>query len=479
MAALIACLVAPPGADAAGPEGEARGGAGAGAASEVPVVPLEEVAKHVGRRVTIVDRVKAISSSPRSGTVYLNLGDAYPRQKLSLKITKEHEDLAKSAYNVWGLQVRVTGVVESGRNGPEMAITSADQVEMIRDDSIDLLAVATGAPGFPARTPPGPYDDVVHDGEPFGALLRWKLEKLFREGRYEELEKVAAAWRRPEARMLDGRWHLFVFYNVLDLSSKASDEMFAEMRRRFEEWRTRRPEAIEPVILLASLECSHAWRARGSGWAHTVGEDGWRLMGERLDKARALLESIHDRRLECPEWTRVMQTVALGQDWPDGKVKSMLAEATAAWPEYWSYYFAEAHRLLPRWGGAPGEWEKYSRSFEGDLGKELSARIPWAQSWAYTNIFKEADIPWSQMRDGFEFMVKRYPQSARTKSAYARYALVAEDRETCKRLLDELGDSVSMEIWVSWQNVDIAREWIADTNRPAPSFFTRSKDDAK
>jgi hypothetical protein len=192
-----------------------------------------------------------------------------------------------------------------------------------------------------------------------------------------------------------------------------------------------------------------------------------------------MLNSVYARRLECPEWTSAMQSAALGQGWPDEKIQSMLAEATAAWPEYWSYYFSESHRLLPRWGGAPGAWEEYSRSFPGDLGKELSARIPWATSWAFTNMFKEADIPWAQMRDGFEFMVKRYPESARTKSAFARYAGMANDRETCKRLLDELGDKVSMDVWVSWQNVDITREWIADTNRPPPFFFGRSDDDAK
>jgi hypothetical protein len=454
-------------------------GRDAGALEKAPVVALDDLAQHVGERVTVEDMVKAVSSSPRSGTIYVNFGDAYPRQKLSLKIAKEHEDLGKSAYRLWGLQVRVTGVVESGKDGPSMAITSAGQVEVVKDDSIDLLAVARGEPGFPERTPPGPYDHVPPDGDTFGALLGWKLEKLFREGRYEELEEVAAAWRKPEARMLDGRWHLFVFYNVFGISSRASEEAFAEWRRKLEDWRTARPEAIEPVILLASLECSYAWRARGNGWAHTVTKEGWRLMAERLEKAKALLDSIYERRLECPEWTNSMQSVALGQGWPDRKVKAMVAEATAAWPEYWPLYFAQAHRLLPRWGGAPGEWEAYSRSFPGDLGKELSVRIPWAQSWPFSNMFKEADIPWSQMRDGFEFLVRRYPKSARTKSAYARYAAIAEDKETCQRLLDELGDDVSMEFFMSWQNVDIIRQWIASSGQPPPFFLTPQKAEGK
>ena len=461
-------------------------------ASPPPVVPLDAVADYVGKTVTIVDTVKAISSSPRSGVRYLNFGDAYPRQKLSAKIAKDLKDLRQLSGGTLGLQVRVTGVVESGKDGPAITLTSPDQLQIVEDDSIDLLALSPPAEGFfsslirklksffsnaaaadtgQSTAMQGPYANIPHEGEAFGQLMRWKLEKLLREGKYEELEKVAAAWRKPEARMLDGRWNLFVFYNSLASPTESTDEGFAEARRKLEDWRAKRPQAIEPVILLADLERAYAWHARGGGWAHTVTDEGWRLMGERLDKAKSLLDSVYDRRLECPQWVNTMQSVALGQGWPDDKVKSMLDEAIAAWPEYWLYYFSEARRLLPRWGGAPGEWEKFSRSFPGDLGKELSARIPWAQQWAYWNIFRDTDVPWSQMKEGFERMVQRYPESTRTKSAFAVFAGMADDRETCKRLLDELGDKVNMEFWISWQNVELAKAWIADPNHPPLAIF--------
>jgi len=461
-------------------------------ASPPPVVPLDAVADYVGKTVTIVDTVKAISSSPRSGVRYLNFGDAYPRQKLSAKIAKDLKDLRQLSGGTLGLQVRVTGVVESGKDGPAITLTSPDQLQIVEDDSIDLLALSPPDEGFfsslirklksffsnaaaadtgQSTAMQGPYANIPHEGEAFGQLMRWKLEKLLREGKYEELEKVAAAWRKPEARMLDGRWNLFVFYNSLASPTESTDEGFAEARRKLEDWRAKRPQAIEPVILLADLERAYAWHARGGGWAHTVTDEGWRLMGERLDKAKSLLDSVYDRRLECPQWVNTMQSVALGQGWPDDKVKSMLDEAIAAWPEYWLYYFSEARRLLPRWGGAPGEWEKFSRSFPGDLGKELSARIPWAQQWAYWNLFRDTDVPWSQMKEGFERMVQRYPESTRTKSAFAVFAGMADDRETCKRLLDELGDKVNMEFWISWQNVELAKAWIADPNHPPLAIF--------
>ena len=117
-------------------------------ASPPPVVPLDAVADHVGKTVTIVDTVKAISSSPRSGIRYLNFGDAYPRQKLSAKIAKDLKDLRQLSGGTLGLQVRVTGVVESGKDGPAITLTSPDQLQIIEDDSIDLLALSPPAEGF-------------------------------------------------------------------------------------------------------------------------------------------------------------------------------------------------------------------------------------------------------------------------------------------------------------------------------------------
>ena len=38
------------------------------------------------------------------------------------------------------------------------------------------------------------------------------------------------------------------------------------------------------------IEIKRAWAARGSGWANTVTEDGWRGFREHLTKAEALLD---------------------------------------------------------------------------------------------------------------------------------------------------------------------------------------------
>jgi hypothetical protein len=75
------------------------------------------------------------------------------------------------------------------------------------------------------------------------------------------------------------------------------------------------------------------------------------------------------------------------------------------------------------------------------------------------------------MHEGFEFLLQKYPRSTRIKSAYALFAGMAEQRELCKRLLDELGDQVDMELWVNWDQIDKAKQWALDPAKTPPNLL--------
>src|SRR5947208_3100684 len=53
----------------------------------------------------------------------------------------------------------------------------------------------------------------------------------------------------------------------------------------------RSPQPRSAVLAaLGARAVEAAWGARGGGWANTVPAEGWKVMGEELAKARALLE---------------------------------------------------------------------------------------------------------------------------------------------------------------------------------------------
>jgi len=443
-------------------------------------IPLEDVGKHVGERVSFVAEVKAVSFRNGNDTMFLNFGDAYPRQTLTVRVEPEFKDIYREFKKSLGWIVRVTGTVEENKYGKTIFVKEPDQLQEVWDVSIDLPYVATtpvgkawewlkmtknrlcGRKGSP---------EVRLEGAAFRVRVSDQLRTMLRDGKYEELEAIAAAWRRPEARMTDGTWLLEVYGRAFYPPSSASKEAFERSRSRLEAWHNARPQALQPVILLARLETAYAWHARGIGRASAVTEEDWKLMSERLKNAITRLVFAMHRWSESPLWSECLQKVALGQQWPEPLAKLQFTAAAGAFPDYWPFYNAEVYRLFPRWQGKPGEWEAFSRSFSGDLGKELSVRLPWEADGNYNNIFRKADIPWSQMQEGFEFLIQKYPRSTRIKSAYALFAGMAEQRETCKRLLDELGDEVDMELWVTWEQVQKAKNWAVDPTKTPPSVL--------
>lgn len=412
---------------------------------------VEEAAELVGREVTVAGEVKGVSKSPRSGVVYLSFGDAYPRQSLSVKIPAENTEAHKGG-PYFGRMVRVTGRIEQAKEGPLIVLADASRLEILRSPVGDVLNETGEGPAYYWRVRGAVYD-------------KW----LARD--YAGLEALARKWRKEKTRMLDGYWLLPHFYGVIGWEAEgdpALDPRFAEI----EAWREARPDAVEPVIVLATMWVRYAWEARGGGYAPTVTEEGWRLMGERLAKARLLLDGLGPRFAGCPEAAVVMQRIALGQGWSAGAYAALYEAAIAREPEYLDFYFAKARHLLPRWYGAQGEWESYARAAApGWFGLELRAHLASEQRETYWNVMKESALDWAEVREGFEALRRRYPRSASTLATYALFAGFADDRETCLRLLNEAGDSLDMGVWGNWENVAFARRWATEPGQPPPVIF--------
>lgn len=404
----------------------------------------------IGQEVTIEDVVKGVSQSPRSGTVYLSFGDAYPRQNLSVKIPAENTDALESPY--FGRRVRVSGLVQSSKDGPLIVLTDASRLLILKSVGGDVLNETGEGPAYYWR-------------------VRVVVDDLMRAKDYAGLEALARKWRAGRVRMSDGQWLLPHFYGTITWIAKedpAMDPGFAGLAA----WREARPRAIEPVIAEAMMWVRYAWAARGGGYADTVTPEGWDLFAERLEKARQILDGLGPRFAECPEAARVMQRVALGQGWTDDAYEKLYRTAIAREPEYLDYYVAKAYRLLPRWSGEPGEWEAYARTAaEGNFGRELLARIAWEQRDFYWNVLNESTLTWAEVNEGFMELKKRYPASSSIRSVHALFAGLADDRAACLRLLDEAGDTLDMRVWINWENVAFARRWATDPGGPPPVIF--------
>ena len=290
-----------------------------------------------------------------------------------------------------------------------------------------------------------------------------KVRSLYNASKFDELEALADQLGNERSRFGNGSWKIYQFYEALRCRKDEPESMWQLHARIHENWDTAKPRSITACVAHAGFFTEYAWHARGTGYSNAVTKEGWRLFGERLAKAKEVLDHSAHFEPKCPMWWRVRMTVALGQGWSWDEYEKLFQEAKAFEPEFWSYDVAKATYLLPRWHGQPGEWE-YALASENErpkgLGLETYARVVNAMDDYYKNVFRETHVSWPQTRDGFELMRQRYPDSLEILNAYCRLACLAGDRVSARKLFDELGGRMITNVWGDQDNFRQWRNWV-------------------
>lgn len=290
-----------------------------------------------------------------------------------------------------------------------------------------------------------------------------EVQRIFQAGDYGRLEKMADELRRAKARFPEGIWKLASFYIGLDPSSREKNE--AKWKTWFEKvnaWKQMFPDSITLPVVEAEGITSYAWVARGSGFANTVSETGWRLFRERLAQARGVLETAAKKTARCPAWYAAMQTVALGQGWDREEYDRLFKEAVSKKPTYYTYYFKKAYYLEPKWHGEPGDVERFAeeaaKTDDPGEGMTVYARIAWSYRKP-DDLFRETQYQWSKMKQGFLDIEKSYPHSTWNLNSFCRFACAAGDKETARALFTRIGDRPNLRAWDSPGQYEAAKRW--------------------
>ncbi len=318
-----------------------------------------------------------------------------------------------------------------------------------------LLAFASGMGADPAPTVP-PRDAVF-------AMLD--------AGDFAKLEAIATALRGTRLGFYNGWPLLRVFYGNLEFATP-DDAVWAKYIRMFSAWQAAYPESPTPRVALATLYKDYAWQARGAGWADSVAPDAWRLFEERLTRADAVLAGARPLRAQDAEASLCQMIVAKGLGQPRATMEEAFARGIAIDPDYTPLYTAKAEYLLPRWHGAPGDWESYAKEAAdmrgGGDGDILYMFI--VRSVAYTegaDLFKDRLLSYPRMRLGFIASRARYPSNAWELNSYCYFASIAGDRQTAAELFRQIGDRYEPEVWGTAKEFDSWRSRIAGGAAPA------------
>ena len=223
------------------------------------------------------------------------------------------------------------------------------------------------------------------------------------------------------------------------------------MRKRvetlFEDWRQASPESRLRPVAEANYHESLAWRARGSGYASTVSDEGWKTFRSEMERAVRILDEGRATAGESPLWYESALSVGGASGASARALDKVLDEGAAKFPSYGPLYATRLHYLLPQWGGEYRTIDRFIRAvvmrtqarWGTTLYSDLYTQV--LQSYSGDDFFRETSASWPILRHAFEEQVAR---GAADLNRYATFACVARDRETTARLLSQLGDKANL-----------------------------------
>lgn len=270
---------------------------------------------------------------------------------------------------------------------------------------------------------------------------------------YKGLDALAKKFRDSKECYAGGYWKLYYVYESLELTDDDPDAAWTARLEALADWVGADPESITARVAMADEMVCFAWKGRGLGYANEIPESHWKLFFQRLNETVQILNAAKQLEEKCPVWWSVMLQAEMGLQVERSQHDATFNEAITAWPDYTPFYISQAYYLLPRWYGAPGEWEndlkKSSDRIGGDDGDVLYARVVWSMQEFSTNIFKEYEIPWNRVNAGYQIIEKRFPDSLAIENEAAHFACLAGDGQSARKYFDQTQGQMVSSCWDS------------------------------
>ena len=293
-----------------------------------------------------------------------------------------------------------------------------------------------------------------------------KIGTLLAKSDFQGLEDAADRARSSRSRFPGGAWRLFIFYDTIGRPAQghaASDLDWQQHIDKLKQWTIVSPHSVTAHIALAQAYLSYGWKARGSGFATTVSEEGWQQFGGRADLAASELKLAAQSHEKCPYWYLAMMQLALAQGWSKSTTTTLVEQSISFEPGFYHVYREFAVYLEPKWYGRPGEAEAFaewiSRKLGGEEGKFVYFEIASVLNCNCRESSQMANLSWTKIQEGYSALEHLYGTSKLKMNRFAFMSYLAGDRAAAQPIFREIGDSWDQETWRSKRKFDTARDW--------------------
>lgn len=308
-----------------------------------------------------------------------------------------------------------------------------------------------------------------------------RSESMLLKRQYSDLDKLIAEVRTTKRRNLVGQSILELLYASLSsppFESKDSLSALQDRRQLLEAWCNEQPSAAAQISL-AFCHVKHAWRMRGTGFSETTSlrgrygmETSTSLAKTAIDSAAELAaaEGIQDW---CIPFLKMRIGILAGSDRQE--MQRQLGKAFKIDPWSAAPISVMTQYLTPRWYGDSGSLlefaETWSDSTEHETGDFAYAMVAvYAFAWGEWAEFGPDSYDWPRTRRGLLKWLEQTPDSPLRLGTVAKYAHLAGDRSTARRVIERLEGRWSTQVWKTPLDFQRTIRWAFDDGQSGDSL---------
>lgn len=291
-------------------------------------------------------------------------------------------------------------------------------------------------------------------------IFQKEIYGLLMKKKFDAVEKMVAQTREKKERMTDGDWKLEYAYQALTnmyaerAGQEVSDKMWEKRIEILKQWKESSPQSITARVALAKAYTEYGWFARGDGYMNTVSEENRRLLAERTALAEKELLEARNLDAKCPQWYAQTLFVAMTNGWAAADFDRLFEEAINFEPNYIDFYMTKSENVTPKWGGKPGEWEKFVGELPGtvpefktDETNIIYFRVVAGKLKDYSINPNFAMLSKERIKQGFADLEKKFGANNYRLNQFAYMTVMLQDFPAAEEAFNRIGNNRDKDVW--------------------------------
>jgi hypothetical protein len=263
---------------------------------------------------------------------------------------------------------------------------------------------------------------------------RHEISQLLLQRKFEQLDEMYKQVSAGPFVLTDFSTPLSQYF--MSLTPYSQSEQWAYFEILMKQWMKKHPTSPAAVLALAQLYYYHAWEFRGTGYANSVTEEGWKqynlLLKKSLDTLMQYSDIIQDELWYYYSVARIFSNH--GENFE--QAIEMYMALIERWPGFMDAYARMAFYLLPRWHGNPELLKSYIE-WAAEQVDEQDSDLMYAKLMMDTahmeqrNFISSYQPDMARINRGFDTMIDKLSRQDRdeTLDYYIRTLYLTQDNE--------------------------------------------------